>query len=553
MMKKTMLAVILYLSVMLLYSDFIAPGDLQPGMTGYCLTVFKGDKPDTFNVKLIDIIENYNGGRTVLLVECLGENVEETGIAQGMSGSPVYFNGKLAGSLSYTWSNMKKPIGAVTPIDDMLKLKTFEQEMNGETYRFKRIEAPLIIDGVSTGIIESVRDIDINSMLDNAESGISGSRPGSGNVPETEPGHAVAIKLIDGDMQVSAIGTCTYTEGNDIYMLGHALYTKGQINYPVSPAYIYSVIPRSDMSFKLGIAYDSNIAAGMQDRNTGVYALRNRDADMIPVSINLAGENIEMEFVRDEDVIMTMLPLMYIGAIGRRIKSGGALTAGYIMKIVTENSGTTQYQNTVSSETALMEIYTDLQSILYAYLKNIFKAPQIIRIDIESDIYEDIRRLSVSEILIEKKYYYPGETIKGSIIFNEFRGGRHRESFTLEIPPSLSSDSLSILAVNGRNEMVFELNRNEGRYNFTNLGTLMSIIDSLNPSNAVIIKLIEMKKGAADMNREYSSLPGTAVRSMINTGSREINTDVVSEQTILTNGVITGEQSITVKLRRKHD
>ncbi|MFO8061677.1 MAG: SpoIVB peptidase S55 domain-containing protein [bacterium] len=552
-MRKMIIALLFYLSVILLYSDFIAPGELRPGMTGYCLTVFKGDKPDTFNVKLIDIIENYNGGRTVLLVECMGENVEETGIAQGMSGSPVYFNGKLAGSLSYTWSNMKKPIGAVTPIDDMLKLKTFEQQMNGEIYRFKSIEAPIIIDGVSRGIIESVRDRDINSMLDNAESGISGSSPRSRNAPETGPGHAVAIKLIDGDMQVSAIGTCTYTDGNDLYMLGHALYTKGRINYPVSPAYVYSVIPRSDMSFKLGIAYDSNIGAGMQDRNTGVYARRSREADMIPVAVNLAGEKIEMRFVRDEDIIMTMLPLMYIGAIGRRIKSSGPLTAGYIMKIVTENSGTIQYRNTVSSETALMEIYTDLQSILYAYLKNIFKAPQIIRIEIESDIYEDIRRLSVSDILIEKKYYYPGETIDGHIIFSEFRGGRHKEPFTLPIPSNLSSDSLRIIAVNGRNEMVFELNRNEGKYSFTNLETLMSIIDSLNPSNAVIVKLIEIKKGAADMNREYSNLPGTAVRSMINTGSREINTDIVSEQTILTNGVITGEQSVTVKLRRKHD
>ncbi len=235
--------------------EFMNVSEVQPGMTGYAKTVVHGTTIDTFPVEILGVMKNSGPSGDLVLAKFSGPLIEETGgIAQGMSGSPVYINGKLLGAVAYGWSFTNSRVGMITPINDMIKLwnvPTREEirPFNARESSLIPIATPLMtsgFDSVSTAWMQSKLP-GYNFMPVDTASASSDS-----TALPLEPGSSVAAAFVNGDMKMGAIGTVTYVDNDQIVAFGHPFLKKGSINYFMHNAYIFTVVNNLSSSFKLG-------------------------------------------------------------------------------------------------------------------------------------------------------------------------------------------------------------------------------------------------------------------------------------------------------------
>src|SRR5216683_4501620 len=304
---------------------------IHAGMHGVAYTVFQGTKPESMGVEVLGILKNANGPKgDIILVRLSGEKAEYTGVVAGMSGSPVYLDGKLAGALAFRIGEFsKEPIAGVTPIADMLEINALDRSpaeeaaarpaangMGGDiagrtgspgdgprqpgpegTQGFanylKPIETPLVFNGFSEDTVHRFA----------SQFASAGIVPvmGAGSVSDAkqpeplEPGSAVSAVLVRGDMDIEATCTVTYIDPQHLLACGHPLLQFGAVDLPMNKAQVLATLPSPLNAFKI---VNTTEAAGafVQDRHTGIMGVFNKQPQMIPVTLTINGGAATKEF-----------------------------------------------------------------------------------------------------------------------------------------------------------------------------------------------------------------------------------------------------------------
>jgi hypothetical protein len=326
----------------------MAVDEIEPGMTGYGLTVFKGADPERFGVEIIDIMRNaLHPQGHMILVRCSGGPLADTGIIAGMSGSPIYIDERLIGALAYGWSFSKFPIGGVTPIHEMLTtldrglaevpmssgaafsplggpmdLSAFHRRL--KNYLVREYDGPGY-DDLTGDHFASLADnqISIPAYGGTGASGYTADKlapiptplvlagahgtafermdrfAGAANfIPlragqsasarksgiKLVPGGAVAVQLISGDMDANAVGTVTWVDGDRVLAFGHPMFQAGAVNFPMATAYIDAVIPSLLSSSKLGSSVEL-VGSIRQDRAAAIAGLVGGDSDQVGLTV----------------------------------------------------------------------------------------------------------------------------------------------------------------------------------------------------------------------------------------------------------------------------
>ncbi|MCG5052617.1 MAG: hypothetical protein KA712_06625 [Myxococcales bacterium] len=292
--------------------------DVKPGMEGYGLTVFQGVTPERFKVKVVSVLRNFLPRQSVILMRVEDPRVEHTGVAAGMSGSPIYIDGKVVGALAYAWAFSKEPLAGVTPIEAMLEdgqrplrppampsLATdrgaagarASQPLLGQA-QLVPVGVPLAFSGVAPEAIDDVREAfsDLGLMPVSAGGGGGTGRPEI--VPAIVPGGSVGVELVRGDMSVTATGTVTYVEGNTVLAFGHPMMRAGQVDLPMVGAEIHAIMPNLANAFKLASPL-GEVGALRQDRGAAIVGQLGEKAPRVPLSVSVtrAGENPRPFFV----------------------------------------------------------------------------------------------------------------------------------------------------------------------------------------------------------------------------------------------------------------
>src|SRR5437868_11453716 len=306
--------------------ETIPVDQIHAGMRGLAYTVFQGVKPEPMEVEVLGVMKNVNGPKgDVILVRLHGTKVEYTGVVAGMSGSPVYLDGKLAGALSFRIGEFsKEPIAGVTPISEMLEINAMdtsapldppsarasagipaktsgpglpaEAPIAAYASYMKPIDTPLVFSGFSE---ETVRHF----APQFASAGIV---PVMGvgsvsNVKQPEPleaGSAVSAILVRGDMDIAATCTVTYVDPQRLLACGHPLLQYGMVDMPMTKAQILATLPSPLNAFKIVNATEP-VGSFVQDRHTGIMGVFNRDPQMIPVTLNIHGGPTDKQFHYD--------------------------------------------------------------------------------------------------------------------------------------------------------------------------------------------------------------------------------------------------------------
>ncbi|MFO0945971.1 MAG: SpoIVB peptidase S55 domain-containing protein [Planctomycetota bacterium] len=300
--------------------------DVKPGMTGYGITVLKGTQTERFLVEVIGVLKSYSPGRDMILVRVAGLGLEKTGVMSGMSGSPVYVNEKLLGAIAFTWPFGKEPIGGITPFSQMIeysKQVTSKEQWISDHREYLldrpylvaadhesgtqasisipasssipqawggqmvRLQTPLATSSMSTAAMEELTRVLGPMGMVPVQGGAASEHILAEHMnAKIEPGGAMAVGLVTGDVSMSAIGTVTAVTGDRVHGFGHPFFGSGICEFPLQTAYIHTVIPRQTVSSKMGSAI-STVGKVDADVSTCVAGWLGKSADMVPLTVHV--------------------------------------------------------------------------------------------------------------------------------------------------------------------------------------------------------------------------------------------------------------------------
>jgi len=276
----------------------ISPDEIEIGQQGYGLTVFCGTEPVKFAVEALGVLRNVFPGRDLILIRAYGPEVEKGGIYSGMSGSPVYFDGRLAGAVAYSWMYQKEPIGLVTVAEDMLaiwsddgvipKVGVSSGPLRGDNSPgLQPIRAPLVIGGLSPQAFQEVGEFFGQYDLYPLQGG-GAAGPGGLGEESLVPGAAFGVQLARGDVDFTAIGTVTWREGDRLIGFGHPMFQLMEGEYPLVTARILALNPSYADSFKIGVGVEE-VGTINLDYAAGVAGEIGPLVSMIPITLKVVG------------------------------------------------------------------------------------------------------------------------------------------------------------------------------------------------------------------------------------------------------------------------
>ena len=471
------LLIIIGINITYSQSIFMPVSEIKPDMKGIGKTVFHGTKIDTFQVDIIDIVKGESGITHFILAYLSGDKIEESGgISEGMSGSPIYINGRLIGAISHAWEMSEHNLCLITPIQEMLRMFNLPYNYNQVTSQvyqinnslqdeitFYPIISPVIISGIKGRSLERLSNsikkfniIPIQGVMVNETDKVDLQGVGERSSNKIEAGSAIGIQLTRGDVNITSIGTVTYREGNKILALGHPFLKKGEVSYLISAVYIYHSLPNIIMPFKLGSPLNL-VGRVVQDREAGILAILNSYPPVIPLKIQVtnidSGLSYQMgiQMVNNYDLLEPLISNITVQAVDNALDRIGAGTAQVEIKIKGKEEGEELYRENMfySSNDIATKVITEIPEIIDIILNNYFKPVDLTAININIRIDNKKKIGKLEEVILEGYSFKPGDLIKARIKIRPFREELIEKILTIQLPSHLSSGEATLIVRGG--------------------------------------------------------------------------------------------------------
>jgi len=524
---------------------------VKAGQKGKGRTVFEDNKVEEFDVEILGVLYNYQPKRNVILARLSGKNLETTGVIAGMSGSPVYIDGKLIGAVAFSFPYAKEAIAGITPIGEMLaispeKAKTssipsarmsfapslrmedlFEiwkdgfagqQDFmaGGQACRFLKI--PLLFSGFSSYAVEKAKPYLSRMGFYPVLSGQTGQAAEKSPTPEPalKEGDPVAVQLIGGDMDMSALGTVTYVDGNKILAFGHPLYNMGPVDYGMTRAKVMAIVPALDNSFKLA-ATGNLIGAFTQDRTSGALGEIGKTPRMIPVNVRLIDDSLNLrefkfQVINDRILSPLLANLSLVSLLGSEGRSNGDLSLELDGDIYLDNKQSVHLEDLYSGNfgASTEELSGILTAVIYLLINNEFKDVGVFRVDLNIKASEQPKFAYLERVWLDKYEVSPGEAIDIKVYFRSFRGESVVEEVGILAPrlPAGSEFQLIVGDAAAMHQVEVSQYRTSG-FVPRNLNQLVRILNNLRKNSRIYFKVVASKPGLFLKGEEMPNLPPT--------------------------------------------
>jgi hypothetical protein len=481
--------------------DILSQEKLVAGMKGYGVTdMGDGRGIQKFDVEILGLLKRYAPGQDLILARVSGIGLEKAGIIAGMSGSPIYVDGKLVGALAYGWPFSKEPICGITPIQSMLDIrhapaappvpiagssastasvisafstghftdrfadlvKPFQASSSGS---LAALPLPVSFGGVlSPGtlfnrIAEAANWMTVPSGA-SASSGTTPASRAAGELAALKPGSAVATQLLSGDMDLSATGTVTWVEGNSVLAFGHPFLSMGPVSMPMAQAEVLTVLPSLFRSFKFA-ATGPVLGSITQDRSTGILGTFGTRAPMVPITVRISSDAIPSQVYHFQAVHNSMLtPILSAIAIDNVLttleKRSGERTL--IWKSVIRTPGRSVRWDSVFSGLAAREEAVASLALLTNYLMaNEFHDLTILGVDVEITHSDRVKGARIVHVEAQKERVHPGDEVPIWVDVVDFRGSTRRVVLNLEVAPDTPPGPLTVFVGDGSAATAYDL------------------------------------------------------------------------------------------------
>jgi SpoIVB peptidase S55 len=568
-------------------TQIITIDQIHAGMRGVAYTVFEGVNPEPMDVEVLGVLRNMNGPKgDVILVRLHGAKAEYTGVVAGMSGSPVYFEGKLAGALAFRIGQFsKEPIGGVTPIADMLEINALDKSpgmapavaagsANSVTTKtsgpgaeaglaqdvnyLKPIDTPLVFNGFSEDAVK----------LFAPQFAASGIVPvmGVGSVSDAKqpeplvPGSAVSAILVRGDMDIAATCTVTYVDPQRLLACGHPLMQFGSTDLPMNKATVVATLASPLNAFKI-VNTTEQAGTFVQDRHTGIMGRFDVQPEMIPVSLTIHNgdttKKIHYEVLNNPRLTPVAMMATVFNALHGMNEYGEETTYRLNGSIGVKGYPNVTLQNmfapTDAGQPAAYLAALSLGERFGRIFDNPVDAPAVKGVDLNFDLIKERRWARLENARTDVTEARPGDEITVETVLAPYRGERMVKQIPIRIPTSTSKGTLRIMVSDG--DTLDRMRRSMPVFaRKLDLGSTITVLNREHSNNRVYVSLLQSDPEAMVGDKVMPTLPLSVMnvmdgmrgtQEMVVLGESSVNEAATGPQDY----VVAGAQLLTITIK----
>jgi hypothetical protein len=582
--------------------------EVQPGMVGVGRTVFEGSRLDEFTVRVIGVLRNVVGPRRNLVLARLeGGPLATTGVIAGMSGSPVYIDGRLVGAVSYSLGQFaREPIAGITPIDEMVEAAALPAPrrsaarvdpalpLTPEGFRdslrqafssmrpFAASPADVQVLGnadIHAGIGAMLRPIATPVMLGGfdppvfdpiaalfREQGFAPIAAGALQAPSVasnggspaplRPGDPIGVALLSGDLELGATGTVTDIVGARVYALGHPFYGLGPTEFPLTRAYVHAVLPSLLSSTRI-TSTGEIIGTIEQDRATTIAGTLGRAPELIPITLALTSERgtkktFAMRMVSDELLTPLLAYVSILNTLTSYERQNGVATYSLRGAADIRNHGRVMFEDLFTGDQPSAGAAASVVAPINVLLRNAFENVRLGGLTLEIAASERPRSATLERVWVDTVRPRAGATIDLKVLLRTYRGEEITRSVPVQIPPN-ARGSVSIMVSDGPRLTQWEARELQVQpLQARGLPQMIRVLNNARRSNRLYVRLVTRDGGAVVRGESLAALPSSVLavlESDRNGGTfRPLDSALHGEWEIASDHVVSGARTLTLPL-----
>jgi hypothetical protein len=598
---KKLILITLLLGAILIQSAFadvsiMTIDEIESGMTGTGKTVFRGTEIEEFNIEIISVMKNAVGpGHDMILAKALGDRMAHYGSVQGMSGSPIYIDGKLIGAFAYGWPLMTETIIGITPISEMLELYDRAGEELGsntneptDSFYFEKTEdfiqltedyqthhsnpiyfngtelmptkTPLIFSGMNPKVFQKVKPIFEEMGFSPMQGG--GVSDSIKNIKaELKPGAAVGGLMVSGDMEIFGLGTLTYINGDTLLAFGHPMFNAGDVQVPMAGGYIHTIMPSLMHSYKMG-APTQTVGTIIQDRTTAIMGKIGEMTEMMPLDLTVQSPGTGRENSYHYNILKTksVMPWYTMICLFQSLAAYESIEGKYTISVdatinIADHPDVKIHDFLSSEAMVAVDLAFKIGGTLGQILNNPFQKAQIQGIDVSVDfVSEKVQNATVKGIRLNKSSFRPGETVDITVMLDPYNQDEVFHKYKFKIPEDAPEGQLILVASSATEATNIERERAPYRFVPESLDQLIQLFNEQGNSRDVELQFLKLEIGATIKGKEFPSIPPSMlniISESTQTGMGGINiASIYHRDKIRTNYNIQGFNFIRLKIDR---
>lgn len=553
----------------------IPVSEIRAGMRGYGLSVFRGTEPERFDVEVIDVLHNFRPDQDLVLIKTPHPLLDRAGSVAGMSGSPIFLDGRMVGAYAYGWAFGKDPVAGVTPIANMLHeltrpllvpgapgapplpntpmaqrrktrrpshtarerdalyaLTEHARARSRPTDGFVPAATPLLVGGLPPKVAELLRERVAPLGLEVLEAAGSGARPQNKTPAKYVNGGSVAVTLLRGDVQATAVGTVTYVDGRRAVAFGHPMLDAGELALPTATARVLHVLASERSSFKIAEALEP-LGSMVHDRQSAIVVDADVRARTIPIDIHLDGlpgvprPHWRVEAASHRLLTPALVMTALASALGASINDTTETMFRAESVVTFKKYGP---QRVVDEGFAALGVGQPLAlsrlrlfELLAVGLDNPFERATIERIDVKLGVRFG---RDVSELLgaqLAKDELDPGEPARLVLTLRALDGPVEQRIVEVPLSDTLAGEQLE-LQVGPGNQLDFEQPLP------TSLADLLQAVRTGLPSTTLAISIVRKGRGVSLSGHVVRNLPGSALDTLATARDTKRSTTFTTER-----------------------
>ena len=545
--------------------DIMHLSDIKPGMKATAWTVFQGTEAEPIPIEILGLWENQWGPKQDIILGKMGGKAARTNVAGGMSGSPVYINGKLIGAVALRLSVFSPDaICGITPIELMLDINDFDQSRPADARTPEKlaanrsaspdtlaqfvgagapapplqpeqlmvpIEAPLVFSGFTSETMRVFsplfQQLGITAVQGGgAGAGLITNKPAPGWQNSLSPGEPVAGVLVDGDIGVTGLGTVTYNDGKRVLAFGHPFFNLGPIDMPMSKGEVVMTLASQYQPNKFANA-TGIVGALHQDRHSGIMGVLGAESNMIPVTVKVRSLKDDESVNREKDfrfnvfVHQKWTPSLMMLTLFNSLSDLNEFTdeATYRLSGKIEMNGQTNLslatmqtsgEQPIPAPMMLANWWGDKFSRLY--LNNV-KVPDVKRVSVTVDLLAERRIAVIENAWVANPDLRPGDEVPVKVFLRPYRGEALQREFKIKIPQGMAKGDHRILLSDA--DTLNRVQNQAGQANrFLDLPETVSLINQERSNNKLYVSLVQSSPTAYLDDKTLPSLPLSALNVM---------------------------------------
>ena len=498
-------------------------------MRGSGRTVFQGNQIEEFQVEILGVLENVGPKESLILARLSGGPLDHTGVMQGMSGSPVYIDGKLAGAVAMAFPFAKDPIAGIRPIEDMVRAAGPSSSPAapasqgqraalafGEKDLTRRIPRPDA--GMPAGAAGESRMIDIATPMSfggfsrvtldafgpqlralglEPRQGITAGAKIEGPMgkpADLKPGSMISVQLMSGDLSVGADGTVTHIDGNRVYAFGHRFLAIGSTDLPFARSEVITLLANTNTSFKLSSAREW-MGTISQDHNTAVSGELGRRAAMVPVSVSVSHntkpmESYQMQMVDDPLLSPLLIQMAVFSTIDATERTVGASSIRITGEIEFQNAPAPVRLNNMfaGDNGSAMQVSLSAAIPIAYVLQSGFDGLRLKKIALHLEASDRKKQVTIDGISVSRHEIRAGEKVTLNVVLAGENGAETKCPVEYQVPIGAEPGTLYFTVADGNTANIADFRQILG-VNPHSASQLIATVNNLHPNTKVYVRV----------------------------------------------------------------